>query len=77
MVVDGIAVAAAPGQSVAAALMAAGTLLLRRSPRAGTPRGAFCLSGVCQECVVQIDGAMVLACQVPVRPGLAVALEPA
>ena len=77
IMVDGTAVAAVPGQSVASALMAAGVLLLRRSRRDGAPRGAFCLSGVCQECIVRIDDAAVLACQVPVRPALAVALDSA
>lgn len=74
IVVNGARVDAAPGQSVAAALLAAGILHLRDSPRAGAPRGAFCLIGVCQECVLQIDGAAVPACQVPVRSGMAVSL---
>ena len=72
--VDGAPVAALPGQSVAVALMVAGITMLRSSPQAGAPRGAFCLSGVCQECLVRIDGFATLACQMPVRDGLAVAL---
>lgn len=74
ILVDGVPVPAHPGQSVAAALLAAGIVRLRSSPRDGTPRGAFCLMGVCQECVLQIDGATAPACQVAVRTGLAVAL---
>ena len=46
---------AAPGQSLAAALAAGGILALRRTA-AGTERGVFCGMGVCQECLVVVDG---------------------
>jgi D-hydroxyproline dehydrogenase subunit gamma len=59
------------GEMLAAALMAAGILTLRSSPRAGAPRGAFCLMGVCQECLVRIDGQVRQSCLVAVRDGLA------
>jgi aerobic-type carbon monoxide dehydrogenase small subunit (CoxS/CutS family) len=62
------------GRSVAAALLAVGIRKLRESPRAGGPRGAFCMMGVCQECVVRIDGHLRQACMVPVTPGLAIKL---
>lgn len=75
ILVDGVPVEATPGQSVAAALMAAGILRLRSSPRQNAPRGAFCLMGVCQECVLHFDGIALPACQVPVRPGLSVVLD--
>ncbi len=68
---DGVSVTAYAGESVAAALFAAGIRDLRKSPRAGTPRGMFCLMGVCQECVVWIDGRHRPACQAAVREGLA------
>ncbi len=74
ILVDGVPVAAVLGQSVAVALMVAGIAALRTSPKEGAPRGAFCLSGVCQECVVRISGIATPACQVPVRDGLAVTL---
>lgn len=73
--VDGAAVRALSGISVAAALIAADMLTLRRSPGAGTPRGAFCLMGACQECTVLIDGRAARACMTPVRPGLSVLLK--
>jgi predicted molibdopterin-dependent oxidoreductase YjgC len=73
--VDGREVAAAPGISVAAALLAAGHATLRHSPTAGTPRGAFCLMGVCQECTVLIDGRAERACMTAVRDGLTVTLR--
>lgn len=74
ILVDGAPVPAAPGQSVAAALLAAGIVNLRESPR-GAPRGAFCLVGTCQECLVEIDGHLVLACGVAARPGQYIRLE--
>lgn len=75
VLVDGVPIPATPGQSVAAALMAAGLVWLRSSPRQNAPRGAFCLMGVCQECVLRIDGIALPACQVPVRPDLAIELD--
>lgn len=74
IIVDGEPVAAHAGESVAAALLAAGRLRLRNSP-GGNPRGAFCMMGVCQECVVECDGAAVASCQTPCRPGLAISLR--
>ena len=72
--VDGLEVRAYPGEMLAAALFAAGLRRLRASPRAGGPRGMFCLMGVCQECLVRVDGAAVLACQATVRAGMTVTL---
>ena len=43
------------GQSLAAALTAAGILALRVTER-GSERGLFCGMGVCQECLVVVDG---------------------
>lgn len=65
--VDGQALEAFAGESLAAALWAAGRRVLRQSPRAGTPRGVFCMMGACQECLVRVDGQRALACQVVVR----------
>jgi predicted molibdopterin-dependent oxidoreductase YjgC len=67
---DGEAVRAYAGESVACALFAAGIRTLRRSPRAALMRGMFCLMGSCQECVVEVNGRRVPACQEPVRAGL-------
>jgi len=74
VVVDGRPVEAYLGECVAAALYASGVRELRRSPTAGGARGMFCLMGVCQECVVRIDGRLVPACPQPVRAGMAIEL---
>ena len=63
------------GQSVAAALWAAGVTTLRHSPT-GQPRGPFCCMGICYECVVTIDGIPgQRACMTPVRPGMHVVVS--
>lgn len=67
---DGRPVQGSAGASVASLLLAAGVQTLRRSPRDGAPRGAFCLMGVCQECVLLVDGVLRQACLVPARDGL-------
>lgn len=74
--VNGRPIEAMAGQSVAAALWASGIRTLRRSPREGAPRGAFCMMGVCQECLVAIDGDTVQSCLVAVEPDLRVTIAP-
>ena len=69
--VDGAPLRAPAGQSLAAALLAAGRAGLRPSP-SGTPRGVYCGIGVCQECRVRADGRVVRACVTPVSAGLRV-----
>lgn len=71
--VDGDRVEARAGMTVAAALIASDRPMLRRSPRAGTPRGVHCGMGHCFECLVTIDGTPARrACLVEVREGMSV-----
>ena len=49
-------VVACEGQTVAAALLATGESVLRRTPRRGEPRGLFCGMGVCFDCLMTING---------------------
>lgn len=53
---DGEPIAAFEGETVAAALLAAGRRVLRTTPVTQTPRGVFCGMGVCFDCLVVIDG---------------------
>lgn len=53
---DGVATMARQGDSVAAALLAAGHYSTRRTPVSGAARGPYCMMGVCFECLVKIDG---------------------
>lgn len=75
ILVDGSPVDAFDGESLAMALGAAGYSALRHSPEGKTPRAAFCLMGVCQECVVEVDGMLLTSCMEPVRDGMKVALD--
>ncbi len=68
---DGCSFTAIEGQSVAAALLAAGIRHLRDAPD-GSPRGAFCFMGLCQECLVEVEGVTIEACRLRVTPGLEV-----
>jgi glycine/D-amino acid oxidase-like deaminating enzyme len=52
---DGVAIPAIEGETVAAALSAAGIVAFRRTP-SGAPRGLHCGMGACFDCVVTIDG---------------------
>ncbi|WP_328808971.1 (2Fe-2S)-binding protein [Nonomuraea montanisoli] len=71
MTFRGAAVPAEPGQSVGAALVAAGILDWRTTRRAGRPRGLFCGIGVCFDCLITIDGVPDRrACLVPAADGM-------
>ncbi|HWT80037.1 MAG TPA: (2Fe-2S)-binding protein [Candidatus Methylomirabilis sp.] len=73
IVVDGERVEAFLGETVAAALIAAGRPILRRTDRSNAPRGVYCGIGVCFDCLVGIDDRpRVRACQTPVAPGMRV-----
>lgn len=73
IVVDGRTVRAYEGETVAAALMAAGQRALRTTSRRGEPRGLYCGMGVCFECVMTVDGLPnVRTCQAPVHAGMRV-----
>ena len=69
--VDGQSVRAREGESVAAALLAAGLRSNRTTPISGAPRAPFCMMGVCYECLVEIDGVPNRqSCQIPVEEGM-------
>jgi len=71
--VDGKRIAARAGESVAAAMLAAGRPLLARSAKYHRPRGPFCLAGSCGSCLVRVDGEPnVRACRTACRDGLRV-----
>jgi hypothetical protein len=71
LVIEGETVAAFAGESVAAAMIAAGWLAFRHGPKPGQVRGLYCGMGVCFECLVTIDGRPnQRACMTEVRPGM-------
>lgn len=71
--VDGLGVEAREGDSVAVAMLRADLGWTRRSAVSGAPRAAYCLMGVCFDCLVTIDGrASQQGCLVRVREGMRV-----
>ncbi|HEY0719162.1 MAG TPA: (2Fe-2S)-binding protein [Streptosporangiaceae bacterium] len=67
---DGAPMTAEPGQTVGAALLAAGIRSWRRTRGGGRPRGLFCGIGSCFDCLVDVNGdRAVRACLVQVRQG--------
>ena len=69
--IDGTATPARHGDTVAAAMLASGHVACRTTAVSGTPRGPYCLMGVCFDCLVKIDGdANQQACMTTVRDGM-------
>jgi predicted molibdopterin-dependent oxidoreductase YjgC len=70
---DGREVPFAEGQTVGAALAAAGVRSWRATRLGGRPRGLFCGIGICFDCLLEVDGRPnQRACLVPARSGAVV-----
>lgn len=68
--IDGVSVAADPGETIAAVLMRQTDAWSRLNPVSGRPRAPYCMMGVCFECLAEVDGkASVQTCLTPVRDG--------
>ena len=71
LTVDGKPIRARIGDTVAAAMLAAGIEHCRTTQVSGAPRAPYCLMGVCFECLVTVDGVgSRQGCLVPVRDGM-------
>jgi D-hydroxyproline dehydrogenase subunit alpha len=69
---NGQAIEALLGETIGAALSAAGITTVRRTP-SGAPRGLFCGMGACFDCVVTVDRRIGLrACQTLAQDGMEV-----
>ncbi|KJC41057.1 (2Fe-2S)-binding protein [Bradyrhizobium sp. LTSP885] len=76
MFVDGAAIAAREGDSVAAALLASGRDIRRATAVSGAPRLPYCMMGVCFDCLVTIDGVgNRQGCLVPVTEGMQIEIQ--
>ena len=67
--VAGVPIVAHPGESLAAALIAAGHWRFGEGKDPSGPRTAFCMMGVCQQCLLRVDGRLVQACLTPIMAG--------
>ena len=73
LTINGQSAQALAGDSVAAALLAAGVEHCRTTPISNSRRAPYCMMGVCFECLVTIDGVgNRQACLIPVRAGMRV-----
>jgi predicted molibdopterin-dependent oxidoreductase YjgC len=71
--VDGKAVEALEGDTVASALLANGIKKCRYTRKLREPRGIFCAIGRCNDCIMIIDGIPnTRACVTPVKEGMIV-----
>src|SRR5262252_9466126 len=64
---EGRTIEALEGQSIGAALYAAGVRVFTRSFKYHRPRGLFCMTGDCPNCLMNVDG----------RPNVRTCIEPA
>src|ERR1700760_797303 len=72
---DGSPIAALEGETIAAALSAAGIVAFRRTQN-GAPRGLHCGMGACFDCVVTVDGRIgQRACMTEAADGMVVTGE--
>ena len=74
--VNGKPVRAFEGETIGAALTAAGIRELRRTAQLQDPRGLYCCMGTCHGCLITVDGRpSVRACITPVQAGQQIMLQ--
>lgn len=73
---DGQQITAYPGETIGAALLAAGIRHVRTTRFAGAPRGLLCGIGSCFDCLVTVDGrGSQRACLTPATPDAEVEVQ--
>lgn len=73
---DGKEVQALEGEPIAAALMANGIRVFRKTRKRREPRGVFCAIGRCTDCIMTVDGVPnVRTCMVSVKEGMQIKSE--
>jgi predicted molibdopterin-dependent oxidoreductase YjgC len=74
--IAGKEVTAFHGETVAAAMLAAGFSYTRLTPEKDKMRGPYCMMGICFDCLVEIDGVPnQRACQTLVQDGMRVNIQ--
>jgi len=73
MIFDGQEISFRHGDSIAAALLAAGVRAFRQSPIDGSHRIPYCMMGICFECLVEVDGRQnQQACLITAQSGMVI-----
>jgi hypothetical protein len=71
--IDGVAVPAEAGETVAGVLLRQDTAATRTTPVNESPRAPYCMMGVCFDCLAIVDGvASTQTCLAVVRDGMQV-----
>ena len=69
--IDGVEIEACEGEPIAAALVAAGVKVFRKTRKRDEPRRVFCAVGRCTDCIMTVDGQPnVRTCVTPVMDGM-------
>jgi predicted molibdopterin-dependent oxidoreductase YjgC len=73
---EGQPIRAYAGETIGAALLAAGLVTFRTTRMKQKPRGIFCGIGICFDCLIVVDGRLnQRACVTPARPAMAVHVQ--
>ena len=68
---DGVPLPACNGENAACAVLAAGETVFSRSIKYHRPRGPWCLTGACAQCLMRVDGVPnIPVCQTTAHPGM-------
>ena len=71
--VNGKKIEAYEGEPIAAAIVASGIKVFRKTPKLIRPRGIFCAIGRCSDCVMSVNSMpSVRTCVTPVEDGMIV-----
>lgn len=67
---EGRALEGCEGETIAAALVAAGVKVFRHTEKLGRPRGFYCAVGKCSSCLMVVNGRPnTMVCMEPLREG--------
>ncbi len=69
---EGKPIKAYEGESLVAAIYAAGYDVFKITSKHARPRAPFCMIGKCGSCMLEVDGEVVRSCVTPVRDGMRV-----
>jgi predicted molibdopterin-dependent oxidoreductase YjgC len=76
LTIEGKEIIAFEGDTVAAAMLAAGFSYTRITPEKGKRRAPYCMMGICFDCLVEINGIPnQRACQTLVQAGMQVHIQ--
>jgi D-hydroxyproline dehydrogenase subunit gamma len=71
VIVEGRSVRVPTGASAAAAVLLAGFSSIRETPVGGAGRAPYCMTGICFDCLAEIDGVPNRqSCMVAAHPGM-------